>query len=107
MAEFKEAFCPVCGYTHGKRNITVPGKPYIKLSEENFWERTQHFTGDKPFGVIKAGEGRGTMRFVRYYGIDEDNEGYFPLIKQRLLNVLREWRDKGWISQEEISGLVG
>ncbi len=106
MTEWREAFCPMCGYTRGMRNITPRGKPWIKLDEENFWERTREFTGDKAFGVVKTSEGRGTMRIVRYYGIDEDVEGYFPLMKARLLAVIGEWLEKGWITPEEVEGAM-
>lgn len=106
MTEWREAFCPCCGRTMGKRTITIEGKPWIKIGEENRWEDTKDFTGDKPFGVVKSSEGRGTMKFERYYDIDEDEEGYFPLIKARLLNVISEWLDKGWITREEVEAIV-
>jgi len=102
MTEWKEAFCPMCGRTMGKRTVTIEGKPWIKIGEENRWEETKNFTGDKPFGVVKSSEGRGTMQLVRYYDINEDAEGYFPLMKARLLNVISEWLDKGWITREEV-----
>lgn len=106
MSEWKEALCPLCGVSHGMINITPPGKPWIKLDQENYWERTKGFDPDKPFGVIKASEGRGTMRLVRYYDIDEDTEGYFPLIKERLLNVLREWQKKNYLTREELEDTI-
>ena len=102
MTEWRVPFCPMCGLSVGKKNITPEGKPWIKLDEENLWEKTQKFTGDKPFGVIMASEGRGSMRTVRYYGIDEDIEGYFPLMKARLLAIIGEWLKKGWITKEEV-----
>lgn len=104
MTEWKEAFCVLCGRTMGKRNILVaPGKPWTKIGERNLWKETETFTGDKPFGVVKSSEGRGTMTFVRYYGIDEDTEGFFPPMKARLLAVVKEWLAKGWITQEEVA----
>lgn len=107
MTEWREAFCPMCGYTRGMRNLyKVPEKPWTKYGQENFWKKTLEFTGDKPFGVIKTSEGRSSMRLLRYYDIDEDVEGYFPLMKQRLLNVIKEWRDKGWLTKEEIDGAL-
>ena len=106
MAEWKEAFCVLCGRTMGKRNITPRGKPWIKLGDKNLWEETQTFTGDKPFGVVKSSEGRGTMQFERYYDIDEDEEGYFGFMKSRLLNVLGEWLEKGWLTRAEIEGAM-
>ncbi len=106
MAEWRVPFCPMCGLSVGQKNITVKGKPWIKLDQENLWEKAQSFTGDKPFGVIKSSEGRGTMKMERYYGIEEDVEGYFPLMKARLINVLKEWLAKGWITQEELEEIL-
>ena len=102
MTEWREALCPMCGTSHGMINITIEGKPWIKVGQENYWEKTKKFTPDKPFGVIKSSEGRGTMKFERYYNIDEDKEGYFIFMKARLLLILEEWVAKGWITKEEI-----
>lgn len=104
MSEWREAFCPMCGRTMGKKTTyRVPGKPYFGIErQENRWEMTKEFTGDKPFGVVKSSEGRGTLKFERYYEIDEDKEGYFPLMKARLLAVVKEWLAKGWIAREEV-----
>lgn len=104
MTEWKEAFCPMCGRTMGKKTTyRVPGKPYFGIArQDNRWEMTKEFTGDKPFGVVKSSEGRGTLKFERYYEIGEDEEGYFPLMKARLLAVVKEWLDKNWITREEV-----
>jgi len=109
MTEWREAFCPLCGRTMGRRTVyKSPGKPYMGIErQDNLWEKTQEFTGEKPFGVVKASEGRGTMRLVRYYGIDEDEEGYFPAMRQRILNIISEWLDKGWLSIEDINNVTG
>ncbi len=103
-SEWREAFCPICGRTMGMKTVyRVPGKPYMGIERrENRWESTQEFTGDKPFGVVKSSMGRGSLKFERYYEIDEDAEGYFPLMKARLLAVVGEWLDKGWITREEV-----
>ena len=110
MAKWKEPFCVLCGRTMGKKNVYAEGggpkKPWTKTGEENRWEGTKDFTGDKPFGVIKSSEGRGTMKFERYYDIDEDAEGYFPLMKARLLAVNAEWLAKGWITREELEEVI-
>jgi len=46
--EYRQAFCPVCGRSAGRRN----GK--------NAWEKTKDFDPDKPFGVIQdIGQGFG------------------------------------------------
>jgi len=88
----------------GERTIySVPGKPYFGIERhDNRWEKTKTFTGDKPFGVVKSSEGKGSMKFERYYGIDEDEEGYFLAMKARLLNIVSEWLEKGWLTKEEV-----
>ena len=108
MPEWRDAFCPLCGRTMGKRTIyNVPGKPYFGIErQENLWEKTREFTGDKPFGVVKSSEGKSSMKFERYYDIDEDAEGYFPAMKSRLLNIISEWLDKGWLSKEELDNAL-
>ena len=106
MTEWREPFCVLCGRTMGIRNITPVGKPFVKLGEINRWAETSKFTGDKPFGVIKSSVGKGSMKFEGYYDIDEDVEGYFISMKARLLNVLREWQEKGWLSKEEIEETI-
>lgn len=108
MTEWKEAFCVLCGRTMGKRTIyRQPGKPHFGIErQDNLWEQTADFTGDKPFGIVKSSEGRGTMKFERYYDIDEDTEGYFSFMRQRLLNVVKEWLEKGWISVEDIKKML-
>ena len=106
MTEWRVPFCPMCGLSVGIKNITVRGKPWIKLDEENRWEKVQSFTGDRHFGVIKSSEGRGTMKMVGYYGIEDDIEGYLPLMKARLINVLKEWLVKGWITAEEVQEIL-
>ncbi len=107
-SEWREAFCPLCGRTMGKKTVyRQPGKPYFGiLRQENRWESTQDFTGEKPFGVVKSSEGRGTLKLVRYFGIEEDTDGYFPLIKARLLAVIGEWLEKGWITREEVTSAL-
>ncbi len=104
MGQWREAFCVMCGRTMGKKTIyRQPGKPYFGIErQENKWAKTKEFTGEKPFGVVKSSEGRGTMKFERYYEINEDEEGYFPLMKARLLAVIGEWLEKGLITREEV-----
>ena len=108
MAEWREAFCPLCGRTMGKRTIyRIPGKPYFGIErQDNLWEKTKDFTGEKPFGVVKSSEGKGTMKFERYYDIDEDEEAYFPAMKARLLAIISEWLDKEWLSISEIKSKI-
>ncbi len=108
MSEWREAFCPLCGRTMGMRTVyRSPGKPYFGIErKDNKWEETREFTGAKPFGVVKSSEGRGTMKFERYYEIDEDAEGFYPPMKARLLAVIGEWLAKGLITREEIDAAL-
>lgn len=107
-SEWREAFCPMCRRNMGMKNIlTVPNKPWTKVGQENLWEKVVGWEGETHFGVIKSSEGRGTMRFVGYYEIDGDVEGYFPFIKNRILSVLQDWLNAGWIAPEEIPRASG
>ncbi len=105
--EWKEAFCVLCGRTMGMRSIPrVPGKPQFGIeSHENKWKETEAFTGAKPFGVVRSSEGKGSIKTVRYFDIDEDTDGYFPAMKQRLLNIITEWKTKGWLTEDELKSL--
>ena len=109
MPEWREAFCVLCGRTMGKKTIYIsPGKPYFGIErQDNRWEGTQEFTGDKPFGVVKSSQGKGTLKMERYYDIDEDEEGYFGFMKARLLAVISEWLVKGWLTREEVKQAIG
>ena len=92
VVEYRQVPCPLCGAAHGKRN----GK--------DFWEYTNEFAPNKPFGIIQdVGKGRGrSFKVIRYFDPDDDPDGYFPLVRDRLLTVLHEWRLKGWITEEEV-----
>lgn len=107
MAEYRQAICPVCGVAHGTEvTKTQPGKPYIKLARRNYWERTLDFDPGKSFGVIQETVGRGSFRVIGYFNPDEDKDGFFPLVKSRLLQAVKEWVDKGWISREEVEEVL-
>jgi len=107
MTLYRQAFCPVCGDYHGSEvTERVPGKEYIPLARRNFWERTLKFGPEKPFGVIQETTGRGSFKLVGYFEPEEDVDGFFPLIKKRLLKATREWLDKGWITKEEIEEVL-
>lgn len=109
MGEYRQALCPVCGSAHGKvATSRVPGKPSIKWNFVNYWERIKDFDPDKPFGVIQGvGLGRGrSFKHIGYFSPEEDIDGYFPLVKLRLLNAVKEWLNKGWLSKDEIRDLI-
>ena len=104
----RQALCPVCGTAHGmKVTETIPGKPYMVLKRRNYWEITLEFDPQKPFGVIQeVGMGMGrSFKVLGYFSPEEDQDGFFPLVKNRLLQAVREWRAKGWISEEEVKEL--
>ena len=96
---FHMAFCPLCGECKGMEKVRTGS--YV-TGHKNWWERTKDFDPQKPFGVIVSSSGRGTFEFVGYFSPEEDTDGFFPLIKARLIQALKEWRDKGWISEGEI-----
>lgn len=56
----------------------------------------------KPLGVIQSSSGRGTLRTIGTFGPDDDPDEFYPRVKRNLLAGLREWRDKGWLTDEEI-----
>lgn len=107
MAEYRQALCPVCGTAHGTEvTERVPGKHYIVLGRRNYWERVKDFDPDKPFGVIQETLGRGTFRMVGYFSPEEDINGFFPLVKARLLAAVAEWLAKGWITKADLTKAI-
>ena len=85
--EYRQVTCPVCGRPGGL----------------NFWPYTRQFTPDKPFGIIQeVGLGRGRCFSVIGQLEPADEPETFELVKSRLLQVVREWRDKGWIGENEL-----
>ena len=108
MSLFRAAFCPVCGMIHGQTVLeTPPGKPHIALRRGNYWDKVSKFDPNKPFGVIQETTGRGTFSLVGYFTPEEDTDGYFPLVKARLLQATKDWIAKGWISREEVEEMLG
>ena len=102
MMIIRKAFCPVCFMTHGREVlVTVVGKPWIVLKRGNFWAgRT--VDPDKPFGVIQESKGRGTLKMLGYFEPEEDEDGYFPLVKGLLIAAVKKWLDRGWLTREEL-----
>jgi hypothetical protein len=85
--EYRQATCPVCGTAHGL----------------DYWPRTRGFDPHKPFGVIQeVGLGRGrSFKVLGHFGPEEEPET-FELVKERMLEAVREWVVKGWIKPNEI-----
>lgn len=46
------------------------------------------------------------MMMVGYYNPEQDVDGFFPLIKGRLLNVIQDWLAKGWLTAEELQNAL-
>lgn len=53
-----------------------------------------------------SSEGRGTMKFEGHYDVDEDIEGFFPLIKARLLGAVTDWLRRGWLTAADLQGVI-
>lgn len=78
-----------------------PGKPYIKLRRGNYWDWVvKNSDPSKEFGVIQE---PGTLRMLGYFSPESDPDGYFPLVKQAMLNAIRVWVGKGWLTREELN----
>jgi len=110
MSEYRQAICPVCGRAAGYQvTERVPGKPYMVWKRENYWEKIRGFDPDKPFGVIQdVSQGRGkSFGVIGYFGPEEDTDGFFPLVKERLLAAVTEWVNKEWITKEEVLKAIG
>lgn len=101
VGEFFGALCPVCGrWLPSDRalkvgNTTIGRVGYFDSIE---WDK------DKPFGVAFQAGGRGSLNNWRYIGPEEDSE-LFEALKGRLLQAVKEWREKGWLSDEDISSI--
>lgn len=107
--EYRQAICPVCGRSAGLKRTNYNQKGYSSsIAVENFWKYTQDFDPDKPFGVIQeVGGGRGrSFRVIGHFNPEDDIDGFFPLVKARLLAAVREWLNKGWIDKEEVADLL-
>lgn len=108
--EYRSAICPVCGRAAGKKRLRYPyDRDEDSSATQNFWEYTLFFDPDKPFGVIQqVGLGKGkSFKVVGHFGPNDDPDGYFPLVKGRLLGAVREYLAKGWVTREELMSLIG
>ncbi len=101
--EWREPFCPVCGRGVGKRNVKTPAG--ITIGQKNYWQGLQPYD-TFPFGLVKKSEGKGSLEIVREYSIDEDREGYYEIIKARMLNAVKVWLSRGWIKKEDIESIL-
>ncbi len=104
----KQALCPVCGRAVGYLWERDPIFK-TKLRRINYWEKTKEFVPDKPFGVIQQA-GMANLRgfqVLGHFNPEEDTEGFFPLVRARLLEAVKEWLEKGWLTREEVESILG
>lgn len=98
-----QALCPLCGRAIPERRVTVRSnlgaletKPYFDSID---WDP------DKPFGIRLPTNGKGSFKDWSY--IDKDEAPVlFEALKRRFLEALREWVDKGWITEDEVANLI-
>lgn len=111
--QVRSAFCPVCGVAHGQRKKTKArgGTGYYLPSEtESYWDWLQeHYPEGSPhFGIIQeTGGGRGkAFGVIGYFTPAEDQDGYFPAVKARVIMALRTWLARGWITQDDLNSIL-
>lgn len=113
--EYRSAFCPVCGVAHGTKRLEYPERGYpVPPRTQNYWEwisdrdNERGLGKDEPFGVIQEiGRGKGhSFTVLGYFTPEQDKDGFYPLIKARLLLAVKRWLLNGWISSEEIANLL-
>ena len=91
------AHCPVCGRQIKNRAIKIG---YVTVDRIGYFASID-WDPNKPFGVSFAAGGKGAFKDWQPIGPEEAPE-LFEAVKKRLIDALREWVDKGWISREEI-----
>ena len=73
-------------------------KPYLETIK---WDP------DKPFGVIVIYEGRGKgVTVIGSFQPGQDPGDCFPQVKQRFLDAIKEWLNKGWIDKNDVRNLI-
>lgn len=106
----RSAYCFGCGALHGQRVTTWEpsyegGPGHFPSERENFWERLAAADySEQPFGIIQeVGLGQGkSFKVVGHFNPDNDPDGFYPLVKARFLNAIREWVHKGWVTPQEV-----
>jgi len=92
--------CPICGRSIPKDravkvgHITVEKRPYFESID---WDP------EKPFGIAYPAGGRGSYKDWQPIGPEEDPE-LFAAVKGRFLQAIQEWKQKGWIADEDLEG---
>ncbi len=91
-SEYRQVVCPLCG-----RSAST--KPIVK--GQGFWDRLADFDPAKAFGVIQRAAGRGTLDVIGHFGPEGEPEIH-AAIQGRIVAMLVEWLNKGWISPEDL-----
>lgn len=95
------ALCPCCGRAIPENRAIKVGS--VTVDRINYFGSIE-WDPDKAFGVRYIASGRGSFRDTE--PIDpEDAPGLFAGVKKRFLDALGEWKNKGWISQEEVDSI--
>lgn len=95
----RRGLCPVCGKTAGTR-LRDPNDPDSERINDLDFEREA-----RPLGYVQEFGGRGSITTAEPFGPDDDPDGFFPRFKGHLLAAVREWHEKGWITDEELASL--
>jgi len=97
---FRQVICPCCGLQRGMVR-EVYGAQVI--SRRNAWDYTRE---PRPFGKVFSTRGKGTLKIIGEFGPGEDPDGYFPLVKHHLLSAVREWRERGWLTDQDLQDVL-
>ena len=113
--EYRQARCPTCGMAHGLKRLQYPEKcEKFTASDKSFWEwldekdAERGLDSDEPFGIIQeVGAGKGhSFRVIGHFSPAEDKDGFYPIVKRRMLRGLWRWLVNGWVTADEIRELL-
>lgn len=113
--EYRQAICPVCGVSHGLKRLRYPQKgEKFTPSDQSYWDWLNQIDEERalgsaqPFGVIQeVGGGKGhSFRVIGHFTPEEDQDGFYPIVKARFLIALKRWLINGWITREEVASLI-
>lgn len=99
VGEVYSALCPLCGRAIPEKRSIKSG--YAVVDHVGYFESIDWERG-KPFGVAHPAAGRGSFRESRDVDISEVPE-FFEQVKARLIDAVREWHSKGWLSDEDLA----
>jgi hypothetical protein len=92
------AICPCCGRTIPEKRAIKAG--YVTVDHIGYFASIE-WDEKKAFGVSYLPGGRGSMGWS--YIDPEEAPELFEAVKARLIRAVREWINKAWLSEEEIS----